>query len=229
MKERLQKIISHAGICSRRKAEELIKGGKVTVNGVRVTELGSEADVRKDKIVVLGEPIRPERLRYFLLNKPDRVITSVSDPQGRRTVMQYFPSVQERIFPVGRLDYHSEGLLIMTNDGELDNILTHPSHQVQKVYDVTMSKGVKLKDGTRTAPCEVEVLSYEKDRNRTHIRMTLHEGKNREIRRMMEAFHYPVFKLERIQYSFLTLDGVARGESRRLTHEEVKKLYELHG
>ena len=92
-----------------------------------------------------------------------------------------------------------------------------------------MSKGVKLKDGTRTAPCEVEVLSYEKDRNRTHIRMTLHEGKNREIRRMMEAFHYPVFKLERIQYSFLTLDGVARGESRRLTHEEVKKLYELHG
>ena len=129
----------------------------------------------------------------------------------------------------------------MTNDGELDNILTHPSHQVQKVYDVTvrgkfsdalaakMSKGVKLKDGTRTAPCEVEVLSYEKDRNRTHIRMTLHEGKNREIRRMMEAFHYPVFKLERIQYSFLTLDGVARGESRRLTHEEVKKLYELHG
>ena len=236
MKERLQKIISHAGICSRRKAEELIKGGKV-----RVTELGSEADVRKDKIVVLGEPIRPERLRYFLLNKPDRVITSVSDPQGRRTVMQYFPSVQERIFPVGRLDYHSEGLLIMTNDGELDNILTHPSHQVQKVYDVTvrgkfsdalaakMSKGVKLKDGTRTALCEVEVLSYEKDRNRTHIRMTLHEGKNREIRRMMEAFHYPVFKLERIQYSFLTLDGVARGESRRLTHEEVKKLYELHG
>lgn len=241
LKERLQKIISHVGICSRRKAEELIKGGKVTVNGVRVTELGSEADVRKDKIVVLGEPIRPERLRYFLLNKPDRVITSVSDPQGRRTVMQYFPSVQERIFPVGRLDYHSEGLLIMTNDGELDNILTHPSHQVQKVYDVTvrgkfsdalaakMSKGVKLKDGTRTAPCEVEVLSYEKDRNRTHIRMTLHEGKNREIRRMMEAFHYPVFKLERIQYSFLTLDGVARGESRRLTHEEVKKLYELHG
>ena len=132
MKERLQKIISHAGVCSRRKAEELILAGKVKVNGVVVRELGSEADVRKDRIEVSERVIRPEPLKYFLFHKPDSVITSVSDPAGRRTVMDYFPRVRERIFPVGRLDYHSEGLLIMTNDGNLDFILTHPSHEVER-------------------------------------------------------------------------------------------------
>lgn len=240
LKERLQKIISHAGICSRRKAELLIQEGQVKVNGKVVRELGTEADLKRDKIKVKGELIHQEKPRYFLFNKPDCVITSVSDPVGRRTVIQYFPNVRERIFPVGRLDYHSEGLLLMTNDGNLDYLLTHPSKGVEKVYEVTvrgkfsqtladnMSRGVKLKDGTRTAPCKVKVLSYESDRNRTHIQMTLHEGKNREIRRMMEVFHYPVFKLERVKYSFLTLKGVPRGEFRRLTSEEVKKLYELH-
>ena len=128
MKERLQKILSHAGVCSRRKAEELILAGQVKVNGQVVKELGSEADPVKDRIEAMGTLVKPEKKKYFLFYKPDNVITSVSDPQGRRTVMDYFRTVRERIFPVGRLDYHSEGLLIMTNDGDLDYILTHPSH-----------------------------------------------------------------------------------------------------
>ncbi len=238
MKERLQKILSRAGICSRRKAEELILAGKVRVNGEIVKELGSEADARTDKIEALGQIVKPERLRYFLFNKPDKVITSVSDPAGRRTVMDYFGRIRERLFPVGRLDYHSEGLLLMTNDGNLDYILTHPSHEVPKEYEVVlrgkfseklakkMEQGVKIESGV-TAPCEIEVLDYDKEKNKTRIRMVLHEGKNREIRKMMEVYHFPVFELRRVRYSFLSLD-VSRGNYRQLTKEEVKKLYALH-
>ena len=239
MKERLQKILSQAGICSRRKAEEMIEAGKVTVNGQIVRELGSEADPVKDRIEVNGETVKPERKKYFLFYKPDNVITSVSDPQGRRTVMDYFRTVRERIFPVGRLDYHSEGLLIMTNDGDLDYILTHPSHEVEKTYEVTvrgrysmkladkMSRGVRIDTGI-TAPCEIEVLEYNKEKNKPQVRMVLHEGKNREIRKMMAAYHYPVFGLVRTKYGFLTMDGLSRGGYRRLTSEEVRKLYELY-
>lgn len=239
MKERLQKIISHAGVASRRKAEALIAAGKVRVNGQVVREMGIEADARKDRIEVEGKVIRPERLRYFLFYKPDRVISSVKDPQGRRTVLDFFPAVKERIFPVGRLDYHTTGLLLVTNDGELDYILTHPSREVPKTYDVTvrgkyseklaanMSKGVQL-DDCRTSPCDITVKSYDEVRNRTYLTMTLHEGKNREIRRMMEKFHFPVFELKRVQYSFLTLDGVVKGKARALTEEEVAKLYAMY-
>ena len=239
MKERLQKILSHAGICSRRKAEELISSGQVKVNGRVVTELGSEADPVTDRIEAMGVPVRQEKKRYFLFYKPDCVITSVSDPQGRRTVMDYFRTIRERIFPVGRLDYHSEGLLIMTNDGDLDYILTHPSHEVEKIYKVTvrgryspkladnMSQGVRIDTGI-TAPCKIEVLQYNKEKNKTMVLMTLHEGKNREIRKMMEAYHYPVFELVRTGYSFLTMEGLTRGSYRKLTGEEVRKLYELY-
>lgn len=238
MKERLQKVLSHAGVCSRRKAEELITKGQVRVNGRVVRELGSEADPMRDTIEVMGEVIRRERPKYFLFYKPDRVITSLSDPEGRRTVADYFRNVRERVFPVGRLDYHSEGALLMTNDGELDNLLTHPRYQVNKVYEVTvrgrfspkaaekMAKGVKIDTGV-TAPCEIEILEYNKEKNKTKVRMTLHEGKNREIRKMMEAFHHMVFELVRVQYAFLTLTGLKRGEYRKLTREEVKKLYDL--
>ena len=233
MKERLQKILSHAGVCSRRKAEELILAGQVKVNGQVVKELGSEADPVKDRIEAMGTLVKPEKKKYFLFYKPDNVITSVSDPQGRRTVMDYFRTVRERIFPVGRLDYHSEGLLIMTNDGDLDYILTHPSHEVTKTYEVTvrgryspkladkMSRGVRIDTGI-TAPCEIEVLGYDKEKNKTKVKMVLHEGKNREIRKMMAAYHYPVFGLVR------TPEGLSRGMSRRLTSEEVRKLYELY-
>jgi 23S rRNA pseudouridine2605 synthase len=154
-------------------------------------------------------------------------------------VMDYFRTVRERIFPVGRLDYHSEGLLIMTNDGDLDYILTHPSHEVTKTYEVTvrgryspkladkMSRGVRIDTGI-TAPCEIEVLGYDKEKNKTKVKMVLHEGKNREIRKMMAAYHYPVFGLVRTGYAFLTPEGLSRGMSRRLTSEEVRKLYELY-
>lgn len=238
MKERLQKVLSHAGVCSRRKAEELIAKGQVRVNGRIIRELGSEADPMKDTIEVMGEVIRRERPKYFLFYKPDRVITSLSDPEGRRTVSDYFRNVRERVFPVGRLDYHSEGALLMTNDGELDNLLTHPRYQVNKIYEVTvrgrfspkaaekMAKGVKIDTGM-TAPCEIEILEYNKEKNKTKVRMTLHEGKNREIRKMMEAFHHMVFELVRVQYAFLTLNGLKRGGYRKLTREEVKKLYDL--
>lgn len=238
MKERLQKVLSHAGVCSRRKAEELIMKGQVRVNGRVVRELGSEADPMRDTIEVMGEVIRRERPKYFLFYKPDRVITSLSDPEGRRTVADYFRNVRERVFPVGRLDYHSEGAILMTNDGELDNLLTHPRYQVNKVYEVTvrgrfspkaaekMAKGVKIDTGM-TAPCEIEILEYNKEKNKTKVRMTLHEGKNREIRKMMEVFHHMVFELVRVQYAFLTLNGLKRGEYRKLTREEVKKLYDL--
>lgn len=239
MKERLQKILSHAGVCSRRKAEELILAGQVKVNGQVVKELGSEADPVKDRIEAMGTLVKPEKKKYFLFYKPDNVITSVSDPQGRRTVMDYFRTVRERIFPVGRLDYHSEGLLIMTNDGDLDYILTHPSHEVTKTYEVIvrgryspkladkMSRGVRIDTGI-TAPCEIEVLGYDKEKNKTKVKMVLHEGKNREIRKMMAAYHYPVFGLVRTGYAFLTPEGLSRGMSRRLTSEEVRKLYELY-
>lgn len=239
MKERLQKILSHAGVCSRRKAEELILAGQVKVNGQVVKELGSEADPVKDRIEAMGTLVKPEKKKYFLFYKPDNVITSVSDPQGRRTVMDYFRTVRERIFPVGRLDYHSEGLLIMTNDGDLDYILTHPSHEVTKTYEVAvrgryspkladkMSRGVRIDTGI-TAPCEIEVLGYDKEKNKTKVKMVLHEGKNREIRKMMAAYHYPVFGLVRTGYAFLTPEGLSRGMSRRLTSEEVRKLYELY-
>lgn len=238
MKERLQKVLSHAGVCSRRKAEELITKGQVRVNGRVVRELGSEADPMRDTIEVMGEVICRERPKYFLFYKPDRVITSLSDPEGRRTVADYFRNVRERVFPVGRLDYHSEGAILMTNDGELDNLLTHPRYQVNKVYEVTvrgrfspkaaekMAKGVKIDTGM-TAPCEIEILEYNKEKNKTKVRMTLHEGKNREIRKMMEVFHHMVFELVRVQYAFLTLNGLKRGEYRKLTREEVKKLYDL--
>ena len=239
LKERLQKILSRAGVASRRKAEGMIAAGRVKVNGKVVREMGTEADLRRDRIEADGVALRAESLRYFLFYKPDRTITSASDPAGRRTVLDFFPRVRERIFPVGRLDYHTEGLLILTNDGKLDYILTHPSKGVPKVYEVTvrgkfsenlarkMEKGVELSDG-RTAPCTVEVLEYDAPRNRTQVRMTLREGKNREIRRMMEAFHFPVFALTRVQYSFLTADGLAKGAYRPLSREEVGKLYALY-
>ena len=241
LKERLQKILSGCGICSRRKAEELILAGRVRVNGKVVRELGTQADLRRDKVEADGQVLHAERRCYFLFNKPKGVITSVSDPGKRRTVMDYFPKVRERIFPIGRLDYHSEGLLLMTNDGELDNLLTHPSREVKKVYEVMvrgkfsqtmadrLSKGVRLPEDGTTAPCLVEVLQYDEENNRTYLRFTLHEGKNREIRKMLALFHFPVFGLKRIKYSFLTLDGVERGAFRRLTREEVERLYTEHG
>lgn len=233
--ERLQKAMAHAGVASRRKCEELIAQGRVAVNGQIVTELGFKVDPNTDVITVDGRPIRPERKLVILLHKPKGVITSVSDPQGRRTVIDYLKGVKERVYPVGRLDYDTEGLLLLTNDGELANLLMHPRHQVPKTYLATVKgiphgeqldrlrEGIELEDG-RTSPAEVEYADVDLDQNTAVISITIHEGRNRQVRRMLEAIGHEVIRLRRIQYGPLTLAGVPRGKYRILKPEEVKEL-----
>ncbi len=235
--ERLQKVIAKAGIASRRKAEELIAQGKVKVNGLTVTEMGVQVS-GNDEITVNGKQIRTEEKVYFLLNKPARVICSVSDEKGRKTVMDCFEGIQERIFPVGRLDYETTGLLIMTNDGEFANAMMHPRSHLPKTYEVTLngvltddmarilSNGVMLDDG-KTLPADVVILSRSENRNRTILQITIYEGRNREVRRMMEYFHCEVKKLNRVGYGNLDLGNLRQGEYRKLRMYEVKKLLSM--
>ena len=235
--ERLQKVIAQAGITSRRKAEELIVQGRVTVNGQVVRELGVKVNASKDEIEVNGVPIDREQPVYFLLYKPSGVISSVSDDKGRKVVTDFI-EVSERIFPVGRLDYDTSGLLILTNDGEFANLLMHPKHNIDKVY-VAKIKGIprreelkKLKDGIRledgqTAPAQVKLLSANNKTQTSIIQLTIHEGRNRQVRRMFEAIGYEVMKLKRERYAFLDLTGLSTGEFRPLKPIEVKHLREL--
>lgn len=232
--ERLQKVIAHAGVASRRKAEELIKQGKVTVNGEVITELGVKVSP-KDHIEVNGIKIERETPVYFLLYKPRGVITTVNDEKNRKTVLDFFPNVEQRIYPVGRLDYDTSGLILMTNDGEFANLLTHPKYKIDKTYVAKvegipskedlkkLQKGVKLDDGM-TAPARVKLLSSDRKKNTAIVVLTIHEGRNRQVRRMFEAIGYPVVKLKREQYAFLTLHGLNAGEFRPLTPHEVKQL-----
>lgn len=234
MEERLQKLIADAGIASRRKAEEMIKAGNVKVNGVVVTQLGTKASA-EDEIEVNGIPIRREEKVYFLLNKPKKTLSSVSDDRGRDTVLKYFPGIKERIFPVGRLDYDSTGALIMTNDGEFAHMMMHPKFHIPKIYEVAIDgiltyddikiikKGVPLSDGV-TAPASVHIISVNEKKNKTIFSILLHEGKNREIRRMMEYFHYSVTRLERKKYGFLDCEALRQGEYRRLRRFEIRQL-----
>lgn len=236
MKERLQKVMSNCGVASRRASEQLILAGKVRVNGVVVRELGTKVDLDKDMILVDGKRLETEKKRYFLFNKPKGVITTASDDQGRETVMDYFKKVPERIYPVGRLDQNTEGLLLMTNDGELANILMHPSKLVDKTYEVKiksriadtvlqqLADGVELEDGM-TAPAIVCYNGYDVHTGITNVEITIHEGRNRQVRRMFEHFGLQVYNLRRVQYAFLTLSGVKRGAYRRLTPEEIAELY----
>ena len=236
MKERLQKVMSNCGVASRRASEQLILAGKVRVNGVVVRELGTKVDLDKDMILVDGKRLEAEKKRYFLFNKPKGVITTASDDQGRETVMDYFKKVPERIYPVGRLDQNTEGLLLMTNDGELANILMHPSKLVDKTYEVKiksriadtvlqqLADGVELEDGM-TAPAIVCYNGYDVHTGITNVEITIHEGRNRQVRRMFEHFGLQVYNLRRVQYAFLTLRGVKRGAYRRLTPEEIAELY----
>ena len=225
--ERLQKYIASCGIASRRKAEELITEGKVQVNGRKVTELGIKINPQKDKVKVNGQLLAQEKLVYYLLNKPKGVITSVSDPQGRETVLDYIKNESKRIYPVGRLDLYTEGLLLLTNDGELAQNLTHPSKGVEKTYEVQIiANGVELEDGI-TAPATIVDLGFD-DHNGVHeVEITIHEGRNRQVRRMFEHFGYRIHNLKRIAYAGLTLGGVKRGASRQLTIGEVKALKTL--
>lgn len=235
--ERLQKVIAHAGVASRRKAEELILEGKVKVNGKLVKELGVKVS-QNDKIEVSGIPLESEEPVYFLFNKPRGVISSVTDDKGRKVVTDFFPEVKERIYPIGRLDYDTSGLLLMTNDGEFANVLMHPKYEVEKVYIAKvkgipfrekvklLEKGIKLEDGM-TAPAKVKVLSVDKKKNTSIVEISIHEGRNRQVRRMFEAIGHEVIKLKRERYGFLTVHGLITGDFRELTPHEVKQLRAL--
>ncbi|HEY2492602.1 MAG TPA: pseudouridine synthase [Paenibacillus sp.] len=236
--ERLQKILAQAGIASRRKCEELIVAGKVEVNGETVTTLGTKADPDQDIITVAGKPIKNEKKVYVVMNKPKGVITSASDPEGRKVVSDYLKGIHERVYPVGRLDYDTEGLLLLTNDGEFANLLTHPKHHVPKTYMATvkgvphgseldkLKAGIMLEDGM-TAPADVEYKDIDAAKNESVISITIHEGRNRQVRRMFEAISHPVIKLKRIAFGELLLHNLKRGLYRHLTKDEVNDLLQL--
>ncbi|MBF0715249.1 pseudouridine synthase [Gemelliphila palaticanis] len=234
MKERLQKLIASSGYTSRRKAEELIKEGKVTVNGEVVTELGTKASA-SDIIIVEGIRLLRENKRYYLFYKPEKVITSMSDDKDRPCVSDYFKEIPERVFPVGRLDYDTSGALIMTNDGEFTNLITHPRHKINKTYIAKIKGKVEerhikiLKNGVRidnykTSPAQVNILKNKNKSDNTLVQITIHEGKNRQVRKMFEVLGYDVLKLKRTAIDNLTLEGLKIGEYRVLSIHEVKVL-----
>jgi 23S rRNA pseudouridine2605 synthase len=232
--ERLQKVIAQSGVTSRRKAEQLIADGKVKVNSHVVTELGTKVSAN-DKIEVNGVPLEKEQSVYYLLYKPRGFISSVSDDKGRRVVTDLLAGIPERIFPVGRLDYHTSGILLLTNDGEFANRLMHPKYEVEKVYSAKL-KGIpgkgdlaKLRKGVKSdndilKATYYNILSTDMKKNTMMIEITLREGKNRHVRRMMEQIGYPVLKLKREKYGMLTLQGLKPGEHRQLTPKEVKQI-----
>lgn len=234
-KIRIQKIIADSGLCSRRKAEELIFSGSVTVNG-HTCSLGDKADPARDIIAVNGKTIAeiPVQKRYIMLNKPRGYITSMADEQGRKIAAELLVGVPERVVPVGRLDRNSEGLLLFTNDGEFANEITHPSHHVSKTYRVTidgavseeqltrLSTGVELDDGKVTLPCTVDVLTEES--GRTVLRIVIKQGLNRQIRRMCDAVGLKVGRLRRVAIGGVKLGMLKTGEWRDLTKEELRAL-----
>lgn len=232
--ERLQKVIARAGIASRRKAEQLILDGRVQVNSTTVKELGTKVSVN-DKVTVDGVPLDKERLVYYLFYKPTGVISSVKDDRSRTTVVDFFKHVPERIFPVGRLDYDTSGALLLTNDGELANKLMHPSFEFDKTYIINvnpiptsdqlrqLATGVRLEDGM-TAKARVQLLISDKEKGTASVQLTIHEGRNRQVRRMFSALHLHVRKLKRERYGFLGLNGLHPGDSRELKPHEVKTL-----
>lgn len=236
--ERLQKILAHAGIASRRKAEELIREGRVTVNGEIVTELGTKADPERDDIRLDGERVRlPRRHVYIAMYKPREVVTTLSDPQGRTTVKHLLKGVRERVFPVGRLDYHSEGLLLLTNDGELANRILSPAGHVEKVYHVKVNgrlapeqleqfrTGISL-HGRRTAPAKIRLI---KDAPNPWYEVRLTEGRQQQIRLMFRHLGRLVEKLRRVQIGPLTLGKMPPGAWRYLTEDEVRRLRRAAG
>lgn len=233
-KIRLQKYLANKGVASRRAAETMIAEGRIRVNGKIVDAMGVKVDPKKDKVKVDGELLTASpRLRYILLFKPAGYICSANDERGRRTVLDLLEDVTQRVYPVGRLDYNTSGLLLLTNDGDLTHKLLHPSHQVKKTYIAEVEgipkkqaidmlrKGIKLSDGI-TAPAEVHLLK--RSENGASIEMKIHEGRNRQIRRMLEAVGFPVNHLRRSAFAFLDLSGLKPGQWRELNDEEIAKL-----
>lgn len=233
--ERLQKIIAESGYTSRRKAEELIKTGKVYVNGIKVTELGTKAS-HGDIITVNGVTINKEENVYFILNKPRGIISSVKDEKDRKTVVDLI-NTNKRIYPVGRLDYDTTGLLILTNDGELTNILTHPKNNVPKKYiaklnrymDIadlkTLEKGIEI-EGRKCIPTRIKLKKNDQIKNYSIVEITIIEGRNHIVKKIFEKQGYLVDKLTRTEYAFLNINKLKSGEYRALSIKEVKKLYE---
>ncbi|MBO8163062.1 MAG: rRNA pseudouridine synthase [Brevibacillus sp.] len=233
--ERLQKVLAQAGVASRRKCEDLIREGRVQVNGVTVRELGTKVDPQQDEIRVDGRPIRRESYVYLLLYKPTGVITSLRDPAGRPVVTDLLHGVKQRVFPVGRLDYDTSGLLLLTNDGDMANRIAHPSFEIEKVYHAwvkgvpamksirLLAEGVPLEDGM-TAPAKARLIREDTAGGRALLELTIHEGRNRQVRRMCSAVGHPVLALKRIRLGFLTLDGLTPGQYRYLTEDEVARL-----
>ena len=234
--ERLQKVIAASGVASRRKAEELITAGKVKVNGEVVTELGTKV-TDKDRVEVNGEILSKETKEYYLLNKPRGVVTTTSDDKGRKTVVDLIPT-SARIYPVGRLDYDTTGVLLLTNDGEFANILMHPTSEVDKVYMAKLKGIIKgeqintLKDGvmlddTLVKASRVKLKKVDQKTNTCMVQITIHEGKNHQVKRMFEAVGYEVLKLKREREAFFDLKDLQSGEFRKLTPKEVAKVYGL--
>lgn len=235
--ERLQKLIAESGYCSRRKAEELIKQGKVILNGKKVTELGVKATFG-DEILVEGNLIEYQEKEYYLFYKPRYVVCTTKDDKGRKTVLDFFDDVTKRIYPVGRLDYDASGLLLLTNDGAFANLMMHPSSKIDKFYVakvegiVTKEEIKKLKkgivlDGKKIYPSRVKLKKLDKKNLTSIVEITIHDGVNHEVKRMMESIGHNVIKLKREVFGFLSLYGLKSGEKRILTTKEVKQLYNM--
>ena len=234
--KRLQKYISECGIASRRKAEELILNGKVKVNGEVVKTLGTKVS-GSDVVTVNGQTLVSEEKEYYLLNKPREVISSVKDDKNRTTVVDLIDT-NKRIYPIGRLDYDTTGILLLTNDGELSNILTHPSNDVEKEYvakikgfltkedSEKLSKGIML-NGIKTKPAYFKMKKYDKKSDTSYVKVIITEGRNHQVKDMFKEVGYEVLKLTRERYAFLDLGNLKSGEYRKLTTKEVKMLYSL--
>jgi pseudouridine synthase len=238
MEQRLQKLIAAAGVASRRHAEELIVAGRVTVNGEVVKELGSKADPEKDHIKVNGKLINPQlharEKVYVLLNKPKGYLSSVSDPEGRPLVTELLPPTLGKLHPVGRLDFNTEGLLLLTNDGDFTNYVTAARNRVEKVYEVKVKgvptetgiqrlrRGITVEDGTRTAPAKIKLL-HETQTNAWY-EVLLHQGRNQQVRRMFELIGHSVLKLRRVRIGFLNDENLKPGYWRLLSASEVARL-----
>ena len=234
MLERLQKIISRSGAASRRTAEEWVRQGRVAINGRTVTELGTKADPSKDSITIDGRRIEPEQPRtVILLNKPDGYITSLKDPEGRPTVAKLVDHLPVRLYPVGRLDYHTEGLLILTNDGDLAQKIEHPSHAIEKVYvakvkGIPETKGLKMLrqgisiEGKKTLPARIRILETRKN---AWLEVTIREGRQNQIRKMFDAIGHPVLKLARVAIGGLRDDRMKPGQFRYLTSQDIRLIF----
>ncbi|MDO4912206.1 MAG: pseudouridine synthase [Lactobacillus sp.] len=237
MEERLQKVLAQAGVASRRASEKLIQAGRVMVDGKIVTELGTKVSTFSN-IAVDGEPIERESTHTYVLYKPRGVVSTAKDEKGRKTVVDFLSDLPYRLYPVGRLDYDTSGVLLMTNDGELANHLMHPRNEVDKVY-VARIKGqltgddiYKLKKGMRiddykTRKAKVKILKTQRDKDRQIVQLTIHEGHYHQVKKMFKALGHPVEKLSRERYGFIDLEGLTAGDYRELSHLEIDRLKAL--